>query len=296
MTKLIFILSLLAISSFATWSNPVDIGPPINPDACHPTFSPDGNVMYFYSYRTGGSDQSDLWRSVKVNNIWQTPVNLGSVVNTSSYESSPYLTENGTKLYFDSDCISLNYFDIYFSQVSGMTIGPKQNIGSPINTANLEGSPVLANNGNTMFFVSDRAGGVGNYDIWMSTRSGSTWNNPTNMGLPVNSTYADFPCWVSNDGNSLVFSSDRPGGQGLHDIWYTIKSGGVWGTPFCFEAPINSLNEEYNATFRCNNGQIGGIMYLSRAPSGPSSLFTSVDSNYINVSPASVGELKALYR
>jgi hypothetical protein len=81
------------------------------------------------------------------------------------------------------------------------------------------------------FITSNRPGslGVGDpppLDIWVSTRGtlSDPWSVPTNLGNPVNSQFDDVAPWLSKDGTTLYFSSNRPGGFGMRDIWYTTRT------------------------------------------------------------------------
>jgi len=288
---------IMVIVSFAVWSVPVDIGPPINPDAGHPTFAPNGSFMIFASTRPGGLGYYDLWRSVKYNGVWQTPVNLGSNVNSNSVECSPYLAENGTRLYFDADIVSLSASDIYFSPMTGMVPGPRINLGPPVNTSYNDFFPILTIDGNTMYFASDRPGslGSGTFDIWVSNRTGVVWSNPVRLSNTINTAYSELPSWISEDGNTLVFSSTQPTSPGGYNIWYTVKTGGIWGTPINFGTPINSADNDIYAEFRCTYGQIGGMMYLTRYSTGYESIFTAIESGFVRVLPSSLGAIKSLY-
>lgn len=92
-----------------------------------------------------------------------------------------------------------------------------------LNTPSDEKCPFVY--GNTLFFVSDRPGGKGGYDIWTSLYADGTWSEPQNAGAAINSTGDEYrPIMTSCQGfenNLLIFSSDRPGGKGGFDLYYT---------------------------------------------------------------------------
>jgi Tol biopolymer transport system component len=289
------IILVVSISSFATWSNPQLLGSPITDYTCScPTISADYSFMIFSSNRPGSlGGSTDLFLSQRVGGVWQAPIDLGGCVNTATGETAPFLTHDGTKLYFSAlNPKDMEDSDIYVSEMDGMTAGQRVIISPPIYTSSTETSPVLTQDGNTMYF----ARGKDDLDIYVSTKNGGVWSEPQNLGDVVNSSSIDRPCWISADGLTLVFYSSRSGGMGSGDIWMTTKSGGVWGSPINFGAPINSTSSEIYITFVCNDGVVGGMVYLTRSISYNSYIYTSVDSGYINISPASVGELKALYR
>ncbi|MFN0137365.1 MAG: hypothetical protein ACKVS9_14775 [Phycisphaerae bacterium] len=80
-----------------------------------------------------------------------------------------------------------------------------------INTADAdELGPELSPDGGTLYFYSNRAGGLGGYDLWRSTLVGETWQPPTNLGDTVNSTFNDYGPAIAPDGATLYFSSNRP--------------------------------------------------------------------------------------
>jgi hypothetical protein len=80
---------------------------------------------------------------------------------------------------------------------------------------------VLLNNDRLLFFFSQRPGGYGSDDVWVTMRdtTDAAWKKPVNLGPLVNSTGAEIGAYMSADGSTLFFNSNRTGGYGLHDIW-----------------------------------------------------------------------------
>ena len=107
-----------------------------------------------------------------------------------------------------------------------------------------------------LYFTSNRAGGLGNRDLWVSTRQSvdDPWGPPANLQT-VNSPYQEgFPC-ISRDGLTLYFSDyfygpDRPGGLGNHDLWFSTRANrnDPWGAPVNMGAPFSSLSHEVSPT------------------------------------------------
>jgi Tol biopolymer transport system component len=99
--------------------------------------------------------------------------------------------------------------------------GQPAKLGPSVNSKNMENGPSLSADGLTLVFHSDRPGGQGSFDLWMSTRAGTTgpWGEPVNLGPSVNSRAGDAGSYLSADGQMLYFSSRRPGGHGGDDIW-----------------------------------------------------------------------------
>jgi hypothetical protein len=161
---------------------------------------------------------------------WSAPVNLGATVNSPSPDIAPTLSKNELSLYFSSTRPGgAGGFDIWVSQRSTRTDpwGPPQNLGPTINTGSNDQGTALSRDGHLLFFVSDRPGGFGGQDIWVSwrahTRDDFAWQPPVNLGAGVNSDASDHgPGYFENDDDGvplLYFGSDRPGGVGLDDIY-----------------------------------------------------------------------------
>jgi Tol biopolymer transport system component len=152
------------------------------------------------------------------------PVNLGPTVNSSYPESGPRLTTDGLTLFFASDRPGgQGNVDLWVSKRAARDgdFGEPVNLGPLINSSLGDGVPALSADGLTLFFASDRPGGQGDLDLWMSTRASpsSPFGKPLNLGPLVNSPAVDTGPFVSADGLTLLFCSKRPGGQGGYDIW-----------------------------------------------------------------------------
>ena len=216
-----------------SWGEPVNLGPRVNTRASEtPTcISSDGLELYFIDYpapyrRPGGYGTTDIWvtrRSAK-NEAWKEPVNLGPPVNTSDDEGDASISADGLTLYFHSDRGgSIGGTDLF------MTIratkqgrwGPPVNLGRTINSAGVDSQPFILADDFVLLFGSDRPGGLGGHDIYITSRSAidQPWSKPVNLGPTVNSPLSDWHPCISPNGSTLIFASDRPGGLGNFDLW-----------------------------------------------------------------------------
>ena len=95
-----------------------------------------------------------------------------------------------------------------------------------INSTVSEQNAILSKDGLSLYFSSDRPGGMGGLDIYIAQRAtvGSPWGDPFNAGPPINSASADFAPNMSIDGHLLFFSSARPGGQGAGDLYVARRA------------------------------------------------------------------------
>ncbi|AUC74855.1 OmpA family protein [Olleya sp. Bg11-27] len=142
---------------------------PFNSDqysVAHPALSPDGKTLYFASDMPGSKGFSDLYK-VEVNNgAFGEIKNLGDKINTEGRETFPFISKDN-KLYFASDGhVGLGGLDIFVSDLKDNKIGDVFNLGRPVNGPNDDFTFILNNTTGIGYFASNRAGGVGDDDIY----------------------------------------------------------------------------------------------------------------------------------
>ena len=131
-------------------------------------FSPDGRYLYFVSSREGGYGGKDIWRSEITTDGFLEPENLGSLINTKYDEMSPFLHPDNLTLYFASNGhVGMGDYDIYLCRRNNtlQSWQSPKNLGFPINTNNTENSLIVANNGRTAYYTSNKSG-FGKEDIF----------------------------------------------------------------------------------------------------------------------------------
>ena len=201
------------------WGAPTNLGAPINtPDWQNsPCISADGLELYFNDW--------GLWvaRRATVSDPWGEPEN-GSLINinTSNAGSAPCVSSDGLSLFL----YSRNDWDLYVSTRPArddlwsepVNLGPTVN---GVNSTSLNYCPTISADGLLLVFSSDRAGGSGGQDLWMTRRStiDGPWSEPVNLGPTINSDKWEVEPEISPDGRSLLFTSNRDGGHGGFDIW-----------------------------------------------------------------------------
>ncbi len=221
----------------SAWGAPQNLGPVINTAANEnmPALSLDGKTMFFSSGdpRPDGFGGGDLYMTTRTdpNNDfgWTAPVNLGAVINTPAHELGNGYFENPTNgtaiLYFTSNRTGgLGGEDIYQStRNANGTFNAPTNVAA-LNSASNDRNSAVRRDGLEIFFTSQRGGGLGERDIWVSTRASisAPWNPPVNLAV-VNSTGADEMPSLSPDGAILYFSSDRNGGIGGRDLYTAVR-------------------------------------------------------------------------
>ncbi len=202
-------------------------------------------TAYFYSRKAGGLGDFDLWKSIRSNKngSWGTPSNI-TELNTNVYDGHPTLASDELTMYMSTKRSGvIGDVDIWITSRTDKNSpwNASQNIPG-FNTANSDQVPVISSDSLSIWFTSDRTGGVGNLDIWTATRPDidSSWGTATNV-TELNSTVPDVPSWISLDKKTLYFISDRSGGLGGSDVWIATRSNtsSSWSTPFNF-GQINS--------------------------------------------------------
>jgi len=114
-----------------------------------------------------------------------------------------------------------------------------------LNTPSLDGTPFVTYDASELYFYSNRPGGVGNRDIWFATASSAAWATPRVLAN-VNTASDEQNPWVSPDGLSIVFDSNRPGGLGAADVWLARRSArtGAFGAPVNLTELNTSASDE----------------------------------------------------
>jgi hypothetical protein len=206
------------------WGPAVNLGPPVNTSACDstPSISSDGLELYFSNvgpsgstYRPGGHGGGDIWvakRNSKDEN-WGSPVNLGPPVNSSSMETYPHISADGLSLYYSNGDILVT-----------TRAGKDDDWGSPVrvtggvNSSSWEGFPNISRDQRLLFFYSNRPGGYGGMDIYMSMRPtvSDAWGPAVNLGPTINTPYYDISPSLSPDGCTLHFAHNNVTGWGGH--------------------------------------------------------------------------------
>ena len=148
------------------------------------------------------------------------------------------------------------------------------NLGSTINTTFNEQGPTLSNDELSLYFGSDRPGGIGGFDIWVSQRAckDCPWEAPLNLGPAVNTASDETGPGLSVDGHLLFFRSTRPGGAGLGDVFLSKRANPKddfgWGVPVALGPGVNTAAAEAGAEFLQSAEDGAANLYFNRAPPG----------------------------
>ncbi len=182
-------------------------------------------------------------------------INIGSKVNSEWHDFAPVVNEDETMLIFttrrkegnlnqDVHTDNFPFEDIFISTKQDSTWSIASNIGEVINTPFHDSNIALSADGKRLYLYKDIEDGTS--DIYVSElKSDSVWSTPKSVGPNINSEFSEKSLSVSNDGQIAFFSSDRPGGEGELDLYYSLKDGqGKWGPAVNLGPEINSDYDE----------------------------------------------------
>jgi hypothetical protein len=226
-----------------------------------PSTSLDGKTMIFTRNVQGNED---FFISLKdSNDSWITAQNLGYPPNTNLPDGGAKLSGDGHYLFYTRcDLRSPNGIvgggcDIAFSfKENGVWSSPEY-FGYTINTTAYEGQPCLSFDNADLYFVSDRTGGFGGKDIWVSHFKNRFWGEPENLGSAINTNGDETSPFIHADNETLYFSSDGHPSIGKSDLFVSRKnSNNGWRKPINLGAPINTKNHDGSMIVSAN-GKIG---------------------------------------
>ena len=150
--------------------------------------------------------------------------------NTNGHEASISMSWDGYTLFIYRD--DKGDGNIYMSTYEDGKWSAAVKLGTEINTKYYENHACLSPDGELLYFVSDRPGGYGNKDIWVSRRLGhNKWSKAVNLGPKINTEYNEESPVILSDGKTLYFSSEGHESMGGYDIFYSLLDNGEWSVP-----------------------------------------------------------------
>ncbi|HHG86346.1 MAG TPA: tetratricopeptide repeat protein [Bacteroidetes bacterium] len=264
---------------------PLNLGDEINTqfEEYLPYLTADGQTIFFTSRRpgcTGGFNREyrdyteDFYFSELKDGKWQRAQNLGAPVNTALNEGAASFSPDGQYVFFTAchrkdgygDC------DIFVAKLDGDKWLSPQNLGPIVNSPSWESQPCISNDGRTLYFASNRAGGLGKQDIWYTTLEKGRWTAPQNMGAPINTKGSEVSPFLHADGRTLYFSSDFHPGFGGLDLFLSKNTGKGWTQPANLGYPLNTAASEGNI-FVTTKGDKGYINSSRKGSLGKSDIY-----------------------
>jgi len=220
-----------------------------------PVITADEQVLYYTTRRpntTGGEKSEDDGKYFEdivvsykdIKGKWSKPTPISPFINTGSNEATISLTPDGqTLIIYKGD---VGNGDIFYSSYDGKDWTIPSKFGSNINTEYWETHACLSRDGQTLYFVSDRPGGMGGRDIYRCVKlPNGQWSLATNVGAPVNTPYDEDGPFLGADGVTFYFASSGDKSMGGFDIMFsTIDEMGKFSEPTTMGSPINTTDND----------------------------------------------------
>ncbi|HLN56437.1 MAG TPA: hypothetical protein VK207_10615 [Bacteroidales bacterium] len=218
----------------------------------NPAVSFDGNTMVFTEQR---GMVNAIWFSKKIRGVWQTPVEITAELNAGEDCSSCSLNNDGTELFL----YKTDDYDgaIYSSKYVNDTWAPITKLNKNINTKFYESHAAVSANGKRLFFTSNREGGTGGLDIYVSEKDNlGEWGPAKNLGPGINTEYNEDTPFISSNDSLLFFCSEGHQSMGGYDNYVSAIKDSTWTAPANLGFPLNTTDDD--RFFQpLNNGENG---------------------------------------
>ncbi|SDD86347.1 WD40-like Beta Propeller Repeat [Dyadobacter soli] len=220
---------------------------------------------------------------------WDVPEEISKAINTTNNEGTCTVSADGRTLVFTAcnrpdghgSC------DLYISHKVGKEWSQPTNLGQEVNSREWESQPSLSADGHMLYFASDRKGGVGKRDIWVTHLDDKKqWTAPKNLGPMINTSDDENAPFIHANGRTLFYSSNGLPGMGGFDIFISQKTDTVWSAPSNIGYPINTVSDQVglfiasngeNAYYTDDNTEKGGgrsLIYTFRVPESLQKIIT----------------------
>ncbi len=210
-----------------------------------PTITNDGTQLIYT--RTAKNKNQNIYHSELKKGLWSKGKAFGRELNSSKNEGMAKFEAHGKAFYF-AGCMREDTeggCDIYEAQLLEGDVSEVTKVEGHLNSTYWDSQPSITCDGMTMYFSSNRQGGFGGADIWVSyLRDQNQWSVPENLGPAINTMGDEEAPYISNDGLTLYFSSNGHPGQGDGDLFLSRSIDRGWSKAENLGYPINSPAKE----------------------------------------------------
>jgi outer membrane protein OmpA-like peptidoglycan-associated protein/tetratricopeptide (TPR) repeat protein len=229
--------------------NPINLGDSINSPRSeyYPSFTIDDSLLVF-TRRMQGIREDFYSSRLLPNGTYTAAIPIAGDLNVQPAKGGINMSPDGEWLFFAGNFGGQGYgdFDIYMCYATPDGWSAPYNLGNAINTEFWESSPSISPDKQTLFFSSNRPGGYGGKDIYMSRRRpDGSWGLAENLGPVINTEADDLAPFIHADNQTLYFTSGGHPGYGGSDLYVThFGPGGEWSLPENLGYPINTIDDD----------------------------------------------------
>ena len=217
-----------------------------------PIASTNDSLLIFTSRRPGKNDNERdhmgrffdkiYYSVIDSNGSWTKALPFGKHINTSDHSAAAGLSADGQKMVIYK---SSNNGDLYISDYKEGQWQKAKNMGKLINTEKHEASASFSYDRVSLYFSSDRVGGYGGHDLYMSALDeDEKWGMPENMKAKINSAFDEISLVALPDGETFYFTSNGHNSMGGYDVFKVTYKDSVWSTPVNLGYPINTPDDD----------------------------------------------------
>jgi hypothetical protein len=221
-------------------------------DEHSPLITLSGSQVYFTSRRLGanvilmddGQYTEKIYKGLSLNGNWTESLQMPSFYKKNDHESAVSLSANDNSMFiFKNDLDGKNLY-VCYRTLSGWTV--PQKLPWPINSYDQETHCSLSADESTLFFTSDREGGLGGMDIYMVKRlPNGVWGEARNLGENINTPYDEETPMIYMDGKTLFFASEGHNSMGMFDIFSSeMLPDSTWSKPVNLGYPLNTPGDD----------------------------------------------------
>lgn len=216
-------------------------------DEYFPFLTNDQNYLFFTSRNDAFSDEN-IFLSEKENGEFGRGETVSSTINSAGNEGMSTVVKNGRKIYFTA-CDRrqvLGTCDLWEAELKDLKLSEGEPVKGYINSGKWESQASVSCDGTIIYFASNREGGVGGTDIWLSRLlPDGRWGQPENLGAAINTEKDEEAPFITNDGQVLYFSSNGHIGLGEQDIFMSRRNKDAqWSKAINLGSPVNSSYRE----------------------------------------------------
>lgn len=233
----------------------------------HPVVSADESTLIFTSRRSdskgGKLDPKDLrfyediYIASKDSNTWSKPVGIGNKINTDNHDACIALSADGQQMLIYR--AHSGGGDIYLSTLEGTIWTSPKNLGPNINSPAWESSGSISADNNVIFFTSNKKGGIGGTDVYMSRRlENGEFGPAVLLGPQVNTPEDEISPFIHADGKTLYFSSRSHlsmGGFDIFSVKIDMETGELLSSPENIGFPISTAGDDFNFSWSADNSR-----------------------------------------
>ncbi len=211
------------------------------------------SILQGYVANEQNQAQLELFQTVRRDSAgWTSPEYFAKELNTIKFEGPVSFSPDGNMVYFTRNYDAVGRrnrksgnpnYGIFISRYeNGKWTTPESFVyNDPLYKV---GHPSISPDGNKLYFASDQPGGYGGADLYVCTRENGSWSQPRNLGPVINSPADEMFPFIHRTGR-LYFSSNRAGGKGKLDIYFSLPVGDTWLNPVLLPPPFNSPDDDF---------------------------------------------------